>query len=367
MYGMTVGGGTAPDGTVFQIALNGTAFNVMHSFADGFNDGRNPSGSLLQVGSNFCGMTEFGGIAGNGVTFQISTSGTNFGVTHRFGGQPADGSGPLGSMIQSGGLVYGMTSAGGSANMGTIFRSAPDGSNYTVLHSFTGGPTDGQNPGYSSLVLSGSTLYGVTNGGGTAGYGTIFRMNIDGTGFSLLHSFDLFAGDGGNPGGSLVVSGTTLYGTTANGGVSGNGTVFRIGTSGAGYGQMYSFAGGPSDGSTPFGELTLSGPILYGMTAHGGSASLGTIFGIGADGSGYGLIHSFLGGASDGADPQGGLLLSGSDLYGMTLGGGSSDLGVIFSIAIPEPGSLALLGTVAAAAAGWAARRRYRCARQSAP
>ena len=93
------------------------------------------------------------------------------------------------------------------------------------------------------------------------------------------------------------------------------------------------------------------------MTPVGGTNSLGTIFGINPDGSGYSNLYSFAGGAGDGAAPEGDLLPVGSTFFGMTSIGGSANLGTIFSFTpIPEPGSLTLL--CAAAAAGWLVRRR---------
>ena len=100
----------------------------------------------------------------------------------------------------------------------------------TVLQNFTG--TGGAAPGSSpsaGLTLSGSTLYGTTVGGGSSGAGTVFKVNTDGSGYTVLQNFD-GGRDGGYPQASLTLSGSTLYGTTANGGGSGNGTVFKIGT-----------------------------------------------------------------------------------------------------------------------------------------
>ena len=71
---MTFSGGTVADGTIFKIGRDGSGFNVMHSFLSGTNDGRNPSGSLIQSGSTLYGMTQLGGINGNGVIFNIGAT-----------------------------------------------------------------------------------------------------------------------------------------------------------------------------------------------------------------------------------------------------------------------------------------------------
>jgi uncharacterized repeat protein (TIGR03803 family) len=73
-------------------------------------------------------------------------------------------------------------------------------------------------------------MFGMTYGGGANGIGTVFQMNTDGSGFSLLHSFAGGATDGKRPFGSLVLGGSTLYGMTERGGLAGDGlgTVFSI-------------------------------------------------------------------------------------------------------------------------------------------
>ena len=96
----------------------------------------------------------------------------------------------------------------------------------TPLHSFS---ADEANP-YGGLVLSGNTLYGVTevNESGGPGFGTVFKINTDGTGFTNLHVFN--SSDGANPYARLVLADDTLYGTSTGGGSSGSGTVFKINT-----------------------------------------------------------------------------------------------------------------------------------------
>src|SRR5438874_12758136 len=102
-----------------------------------------------------------------------------------------------------------------------VFLPAVPAQAQVILHSFAGGPSDGRGPS-GSLIQSGGLLYGMTPGGGTAVDGTVFRIGINGTGFSLLHSFIDGPADGRNPVGSLLQIGPTLYGTTEFGGNAGN-------------------------------------------------------------------------------------------------------------------------------------------------
>ena len=267
-------------------------------------------------------------------------------ILHSFAGSTSDGDVPYGSLTLSGSTLYGMTTYGGSnSSIGTLFSLNTDGSGYSLLHIFSGSASDGKYPN-GSLTLSGSKLYGMTIQGGTASNGVVFSMNTNGSGFNLLHSFTVSASDGRGPWGSLTLSGSTLYGMTVGGGSSGPGAIFRMNTDGSGYSLLHSFTGGFSDGPYPLGSLTLSGSTLYGMTTAGGSSGRGALFSIGTDGSGFVLLESFTGAPTDGASPQySDLTLSanGSTLYGMTSAGGTPNKGVVFSRAVPEPGTFALL------------------------
>ncbi len=328
LYGMTHLGGTSYEGTIFKINKDGSGLMLLHSFPGGLSDGANPFGSLILKGSTLYGMTHGGG-SPRGTIFKINNGGTGFMLLHSFAGGAYDGGWPYGSLILKGSTLYGMTVYGGPSDLGTIFKINTNGTEFMLLHSFAGGPADGARPWHTSLILKGSTLYGMT--GGVAYPGTIFKINTNGTGYAVLHFFAGGTSDGANPTGSLIAKGTWLYGMTPYGGISDYGTIFKINTNGTGYAMLYSFAGGASDGASPWGSLILKGSTLYGMTCYGGPSDLGTIFKMNTNGTGYALLHSFAGYPSDGNQPYGSLILKGSTLYGMTTAGGTLDDGVIFS------------------------------------
>lgn len=106
--------------------------------------------------------------------------------------------------------------------------------------------------------------------------------------------------------------------------------------------MLHSFVDGVSDGSYPSGSLIQSGSTLYGMASGGGDIGLGIVFQIGTDGAGFSLLHSFTGDPSDGGIPYGSLVQSGATLYGMTTAGGSTADGTVFSLVVPEPSTFAL-------------------------
>ena len=188
---------------------------------------------------------------------------------------------------------------------------------FTTLCSFS--PGNGNSEG--SLVLSGSTLYGTTSSAQAGANGTIFSVNTDGSGFQTLFSFGGTNGDW--PQGGLLLSGSTLFGTTSYGGTysyggdAGDGTIFSIATNGSGFKSLFSFTG--EGQPLPNGSLTLSGSTLYGTTEYGGAGQTGTIFSINANGSGFQNLLAFSG--TNGENPQfSSLTLAGSTMYGQTGG-----------------------------------------------
>ncbi|EDY15841.1 hypothetical protein CfE428DRAFT_6631 [Chthoniobacter flavus Ellin428] len=213
----------------------------------------------------------------------------------------------------------------------------------SILHSFS--TADGAPAVYGSLVLGQGVLYGMTGNGGGESVGTIFRVNADGSGYAVLHSFtnDGISSDGASPLSSLTLVGSVLYGMTPVGGIvppvgppPNGGTVFRINTDGTGFQVLHGFTGSQlsasNDGGTPYGAVTVSGSKIYGMTRFGGTSTRGTIFSLNTDGTGFQVLHSFTETANDGAVPEGSLTLIGSKLYGLTNAGGDNDEGTVFSI-----------------------------------
>jgi pimeloyl-ACP methyl ester carboxylesterase len=185
-------------------------------------------------------------------------------------------------------------------------------------------------------------LYGTTyasNGGYY--WGSVFKVNTDGSSFRTLHTFT-DGSDGANPQAGLVLSGSTLYGTTSKGGTtnyvydpvagrgwSGYGTLFTISTDGLNFKNLYSFTNG-SWGETAYGGVILSGSTLYGTTDVG---EWGSVFAINTDGSEFMTLHAFA--YNDGASPTASLILSGNILYGTTeFGGSNTTWGTVFALSL---------------------------------
>jgi uncharacterized repeat protein (TIGR03803 family) len=331
MYGMTKIGGASNLGTVFKIKPDGSGYVRLLSFTGAAN-GSNPYGSLIYDGNYLYGMTFGGGASGAGVVFKIKPDGTGYVKLLDFTGT-ANGDSPTGSLISDGTYLYGLVgNGGGSANCsggcGSMFKIKPDGTGYVKLLDFTG-VTNGDTPS-GSLVSDGTFLYGMTYLGGANNNGTIFKIKPDASGYvKLLDLNDVVTGK--LPNGSLMLSGGFLYGMTASGGANGYGTVFKIKTDATGFAKLLDFDD-VTNGRTPYGTLIAVGSNLCGMTWLGGANSMGTIFTIKNNGTGYTKLLDFAG-ITSGANPQGDLLFYGTALYGLTSFGGVNNMGTYFKFA----------------------------------
>jgi len=322
LYGMTYMGGSSPSsyGTIFSMDTDGTDFTLLHSFTGTTSDGRNPFGSLTLDSGKLYGMTYQGGASNYGTIFSIDPDGTDFSLLHSFSSLTTNGRYPYGGLTSVSGKLYGMTSQGGATNQGTIFSIDPDGTDFTILKSTTSGS-------HGSLIENSGKLYGMTCVGTD---GTIFSMDLDGTDYTTLHMFG-GSGDGRNPNGSLILESGKLYGMTgaSSPGSGGAGTIFSLDPDGTDYWKFSDFVSATTGGS-PQGDLIMYNGKLYGLTSTGGPSGGGTLFSItpGVPSS-LTVLQSFSG--TSGQNPLGSLSLDPETgiFYGMTQYGGTG-VGTIF-------------------------------------
>lgn len=277
------------------------------------------------------------------------------------------GATPSGPLLLLGNMLYGATGQGGTNGTGVIYSVTTNGTAYTVLHTFAavaanksgiGTNRDGSSPA-GGLIVSGTTLYGVTAYGGTNGYGTVFSIGTNGTGFISVHAFaagatntslDIFTNkEGANPLAGLTLSGSVLYGTAGYGGLHGDGGVYSLNISGASFTNFYSFtamvASNNDDGANPYGSLLLVSNRLFGTTENGGTNGTGSIFSVLTNGASFSDLHSFANVAvwgsgpyaniytnADGANSRATLTIVGSTLYGTATFGGLYGYGTLYSM-----------------------------------
>ena len=286
LYGTTVLGGNPSCGggygcgTVFSVNPATGAETVVYSFLAG-TDGEFPVASVIDVKGILYGTTDEGGAYGAGTVFSVNPTTGAETVLHSFG-SGTDGVGPVASLINVKGTLYGTTAGGGPYGQnGTVFSVNPTTGAETVVYSFAGG-TDGRFP-FARLIDVEGTLYGTTFEGGAyecqgVGCGTVFSVNPETGAETLLHSFGSGT-DGQVPQAGLIDVKGTLYGTTTGGGDRGAGTVFSINPSTGAETVLYSFRSG-RDGTVPVAGLTNVKGTLYGTTTGGGNdkAKAGTVF-----------------------------------------------------------------------------------------
>lgn len=190
LYGMTNIGGKYGCGTIYRMTMDGKQFAIQHHFqrkgAGSEANGAFPEGPLtLSTDSFLYGSAGQGGADDSGVLFKIAQDGTGFAVLHTFSRSEdgsADGWLPgAAPLLGKDGRLYGVTGVGGSCGVGTLFWASCDGSKFVVMHDFSlldaaDHNTEGASPGAKLTQGRDGAIYGVVQGGGPNGTGTVFRL-----------------------------------------------------------------------------------------------------------------------------------------------------------------------------------------------
>ena len=245
----------------------------------------------------------------------------------------ADGSSAYGRLVMdSAGILYGVTVSGGDFSRGTVFSLDPASSTLTTLYSFTDG-ADGGNPQTGLALDAKGNLYGVTGAGGSTvncnlGCGTMFKLNVSSKKFTVLHTFTGLA-DGSQPFGALLLVGNTLYGTTTYGGTGGDcgsngcGTLFKFVLPSKIFTTAHEMVF--ADGANPMAVLSRGkSGLLYGSAPGGGTTGRGTVFSFDTASNTVAVLHNFdyhVDGAYSAAD----LTIKDGFIYGTTRVGGPTD------------------------------------------
>ncbi|HCB61073.1 MAG: hypothetical protein A2W93_05760 [Bacteroidetes bacterium GWF2_43_63] len=379
-YGLTTNGGESGEGTIFEFDMSIPQY-FCTSF--GYGDGSFPTGTLIEASNGkLYGTTTCSSQTGTGVIFEYDTS-THQWIKKVEFSEASTGAEPGGALIQdSTGLMYGLTTAGGSTGFGVLFEydlanntltkkvdlsSAPQGNfptgaitqasngklygltyyggeisdngvlfeydmstgTLTNKHEFST-TSNGQYPYLSALVeTSTGKLYGTTSAGGVSASGVIFEYD------PLTNIFTKKINFGGTYGAQptgklLIASNGKMYGTTRSGGTNNSGVLYEYDPSTNIITNKLNFSASTS-GSEPYGSLIqATNGKIYGMTSGGITYGNGTFFEYDPATSTF-LKKMDFDGVSKGRIPHGSLLqASNGKLYGMTTAGGAYDHGVLF-------------------------------------
>ncbi len=338
------------DGGVFKLRQSGAnwIFTPLYGFPNGVGN-YDPEGPLLLAADG----NLFGNLATSwdshycGGVFHLAPSGSiprtalaqwNYTSIYTFscGSDGANPTGPL--TFDQSGDIYGTTNRGGSAGFGTTYELTRSDNNWTetVLHSAQG-DGDGVLPVNGVVLDTSGNLYGVFAGAGPYGQGAIYELSPSGSGWTeqILYGFT-GGSDGEAPSSVIIDASGDLFGTTSAGGSGNGGTIFELARVNGGwnFSTLYSLSGTRGD-CGPDARLILdTAGNLYGETKCDGAYGLGSVFKLthSAGGWTYSDLHDFTGG-SDGEYPQGSLVFdTNGNLYGTTFGGGAYGGGVVFQI-----------------------------------
>jgi hypothetical protein len=331
---------------IYKMHIDGSGFEIVHEFFEKeFNDKyakfyqNYRMGSLIIVNNVIYGTINTGGSGFGGFIFSINTDGSDYKLLHNFIWDDTDGFQPVGKLVYSDSVLYGVTYGWVNhssendelKNPGIVYRIYSNGKYFMILHEFIHTDTDARESTFS-LILKDSFLYGITWCDGTpnssnADQGIEFKINTDGKDFKYLRSKfkDKFFTSTSS---AIFKSDSTFYCTTA--GFSNYGTLYRLNPDGTGYNELHKFKSDIKDGFGPIGELAGTNDFIYGTTELGGTDS-GTVYRIKKDGSNYEILHNFISNnQEDGSKPYSGLVLYKGALYGTTYLGGKNNFGTLY-------------------------------------
>ena len=332
-------------GAAMSITSTGT-IKVLQSFYQ--RDSWQPYSPVVQDGTVFYGEVYYGGEYGNGLIYKIDSAG-HYTVLHNLDNNLYfwEGSGPSGGLLlASDGNLYGICNGGGKYGSGTVFKITTKGV-FTVLHQLQN--FEGNGGGYGGLTQGAGTdknLYGTLNGGGPSGNGSIFCTDTAGKNFKIIHYFN--SPDGSRPECTPVPDGAgNLFGTCYAGAAHNYGNIWKVSTNGATFTDLYDFDN--THGAYPYygGKLALVSGVLYGITEQGAANGQGVIFAYNTSTNAESIFHNFNNSNGEGYNPLGGVVYDAAsgNLYGCCLNGGASGgYGTLYKINLTS-GTLTVLHT----------------------
>lgn len=312
-------------------------FQIIYNFTDGVDGGSPYAGLTIDRARNLYGTNAVAGLDDGGTVFKLKygASGWTFNPLYEFTWN-RDGARPEARVVFGpDGALYGTATAGGTGNHGVVFRLTPRATgcvtalcfwSESTLHQFTGMP-DGSYPASEAVFDAAGSLYGTTAYGGSSNQGAVYKLSPSGGDWTETVLYSFAGSSGTNPFSGVIFDNTgRLYGTTKTGG-AGYGTVYQLTPSGSGWVEntIYTFQGG-DDGGGPWGGLIFDqSGNLYGTTY-----TLGRVFELAPAGNGwiYTVLYTF-----GGTGPNGNLIMDATgSLYGVTTQNTGHNFGEVFKL-----------------------------------
>ncbi len=251
LYGATRNSSSG-SGNLYRLDKNGNNFELIYNFPD-LSLGYNPRGSLVENNGQLYGTTIYS-FPGGGVVFRINRDGTGYTVIRNFDNvtglrNPVDG------VVITGDFIYGHAEYGGTENNGGLYRVNKNGTGYQELHEFNGAQ-DGANPWGIPVIAGNGKIYGATSNGGTNGFGMVYSIETTGINYSVLRNFS-DATDGSYPRVLIQASDGALYGTTLFSPMPGSGgMIYRMNLDGSAFSVIHEF-NSSTQGWGPLGLMDL--------------------------------------------------------------------------------------------------------------
>jgi uncharacterized repeat protein (TIGR03803 family) len=326
LYSTTSYGGTFNDSVVFKITPQGEP-TVMYELSS-YNG---CSGLSLGSDGDFYGATVYGGNApGYGTVFKITPRG-KMSVLYDFTGQVYDAYPHAPPVQGADGDFYGTAAGDFNGDGGIVYKITASGTKITL---FQFDHKDGGAPVAPLVQGKDGNFYGTTEVGGNnrncaeTGCGVVFKLTPSGA-LTVLHDFK--ASDGAYPTAPVVEgSDGNFYGTVYEGGKNyDHGVVFKITPAGK-FTSLHIFEGG-ADGEAPQTALVqATDHNFYGVTLGGGQSNMGTVYKITTKGE-YSVIYSF--DSTTGAYPSTAPIQhTNGKLYGFAGEGGAFNYGTFYSL-----------------------------------
>jgi uncharacterized repeat protein (TIGR03803 family) len=311
---------------VLAVASPAQTVRTIHTF-NNTTGGQSPNEGILAQGTDgqIYGVTAAGGTFGLGTVYRQSSTGPSNVVLYNFSGP--DGSEPYANpTLGRDGFFYGSTALGGAFNFGTLYKIDRAGT-LTVLHSFTGG-ADSMFPQAAPIQAADGSFYGTTVGDIDAVYPTVYKLTPSGD-FSTIYTFPSAIAIPWS--GLIQASDGNLYVNSGDGGANSCGAITTLTTAGV-VKSTYSFD--CASGEVPIARLVeATDGNLYGTTAGGGTQGYGTIFKLNRSTGTVTFLYSFAPRSGSGYYSA---LTQGSDgnLYGTTENGGIDNIGSLFQLSL---------------------------------